>query len=173
MNIKNNYQYMFNTVQSDLIKYNNTKVRIIRPLTEAEADLEDVGPMYKVQYHDGYIGDVFEDELSENTLFIHLLNEEEQKNIELVDYAIVDKSGEVVWVLSEKGKEFIFSDFDPDYEDEYIVNNVPFKRYNHYLSVPSKNEEWYEAFAWYNPKESYVESFKNINKAINWLLSKE
>lgn len=111
--------------------------------------------------------------IENNRQLIYLLTEEEQRNIDMVEYAIIDKSGEVIWILSEKGKDFIFSDFDPDYENEYIVNNVPFKRYNHYLSIPNSNEEWYEAFAWYNPKESYVESFKDINKAINWLLDKE
>ena len=58
MKIENNKQYIFNTVQSDLKKYNNTKVTIIRPLTKIEADLDDVGPMYKVQYHDGYASDI-------------------------------------------------------------------------------------------------------------------
>ena len=111
--------------------------------------------------------------IENNNQLSYLLTEEEQRNIDMVEYAIIDKSGEVIWILSEKGKKFIFSDFDPDYEDDYVINNVPFKRYNHYLSVPSKNEEWYEAFACYNPKESYVESFKNINKAINWLIDKE
>lgn len=109
----------------------------------------------------------------DKNLAMNLLTEEEQKNVDMIQYAIKDKTDEIIWVLSDKGEEFIFSDFDPDYEDEYIVNNVPFKRYNHYLSIPDQNKEWYEAFAWYNSKESYVESFKDINNAINWLLSKE
>ena len=109
----------------------------------------------------------------DKNLAMRLLTEEEQKNIDMIQYAIKVKTDEIIWVLSDKGKEFIFSDFDPDYEDEYIVNNVPFKRYNHYLSIPDQNEEWYEAFAWYSPKESYVECFKDINKAINWLICKE
>ena len=111
--------------------------------------------------------------IANNKQLSYLLTEEEQRNIDMVEYAIIDKSDEVIWVLSEKGKDFIFSDFDPDYEDEYIVNNVPFKRYPHYISIPDTPDRYYEAFAWYNPKESYVESFKDINKAIHWLIDKE
>ncbi len=36
---------------------------VIRPLTAEEADISDVGPMYKVQFADGLITDAFEDEL--------------------------------------------------------------------------------------------------------------
>ena len=39
------------------------KVKIIRPLTEKEADLQEVGPMYKIQFIDGFITDAFIDEL--------------------------------------------------------------------------------------------------------------
>jgi len=110
------------------------------------------------------------------------LNEEELKNQDLIIGCICEQRNpekenqkffNTIWILSNKGEEFIFSDFDPDYEDEYIVNNVPFKRYSHYISIPDTPDGYYEAFAWYNPKESYVESFKDINKAINWLIGKE
>lgn len=56
----------FTTKDSELQKYNNTEVEVIRPLTSEECDIEDVGYMYKVRFYDGYIRDVFEDELSEN-----------------------------------------------------------------------------------------------------------
>ena len=36
----------------------------IRPLTEKECDIADVGNMYKARFFDGYERDVFEDELS-------------------------------------------------------------------------------------------------------------
>lgn len=116
------------------------------------------------------------------------LNEEELKNQDLIIGGIYEIGGifekrnpekenqiflNTIWILSNKGEDFIFSDFDPDYEDEYIVNNVPFKRYPHYISIPDTPDGYYEAFAWYNPKESYVKSFKDINKAINWLIGKE
>ena len=60
---KMNRSYTFNTTQSDLLKFNGTEVYIIRPLTEAEADIADVGNMYKVRFVDGFVRDVFEDEL--------------------------------------------------------------------------------------------------------------
>lgn len=55
---------IFNTTYTELTKYNGTEVEIIRPLTKDEADIEDVGNMYKVRFYDGYERDVFEDELS-------------------------------------------------------------------------------------------------------------
>lgn len=40
-------------------------VEILRELTEAEADIEDVGMMYHIRFSDGTETDAFEDELSE------------------------------------------------------------------------------------------------------------
>lgn len=57
-------KYIFNTIDSELKKYNGTKVNVIRFLTDNECDTKDVGNMYKVQFKDGYEKDVFEDELS-------------------------------------------------------------------------------------------------------------
>ena len=39
-------------------------VTVLRPLTEDEADLELVGPMYKVCFADGTTTDAFENELT-------------------------------------------------------------------------------------------------------------
>ena len=55
---------IFNTTDSELVKYNGTEVEIIRLLTKEECDIEDVGNMYKVRFYDGYERDAFEDELS-------------------------------------------------------------------------------------------------------------
>ena len=55
---------IFNTTDSELKKYNGTEVEIIRALTEDEADIADVGNMYKVRFYDGYERDAFEDELN-------------------------------------------------------------------------------------------------------------
>ena len=44
---------IFNTTYTALKKYNGTEVEIIRPLTKDEADIEDVGNMYKVRFYDG------------------------------------------------------------------------------------------------------------------------
>ena len=62
--IKNGNKYTFNTTDAELVKYNGTKVEVIRPLTNDECDIEDVGNMYKVRFYDGYERDAFEDELT-------------------------------------------------------------------------------------------------------------
>ncbi|MBQ8248112.1 MAG: hypothetical protein IJZ42_13370 [Lachnospiraceae bacterium] len=55
---------LFHTSDNDLAKYNGTEVEIIRPLSDDECDIEDVGNMYKVRFHDGYVRDAFADELT-------------------------------------------------------------------------------------------------------------
>lgn len=54
---------IFNTTQSDLLKYNGMRANIIRELTSDEADINEVGMMYKIQFTNGDIIDAFEDEL--------------------------------------------------------------------------------------------------------------
>lgn len=60
-------EYVFDTHggDSELNFRTGQKCRVIRPLTEAEADISDVGPMYKVMFQDGFQTDAFEDELCE------------------------------------------------------------------------------------------------------------
>ena len=65
MKIENGNKYKFNTTDSELKKYDGTEVEVIRPLSEDEADILDVGNMYKVRFIDGYERDAFEDELSQ------------------------------------------------------------------------------------------------------------
>ena len=50
---------------NELMKYNNTEAEIIKPLTEEETDIPEVGNMYRVKFTDGFMTDVFEDELTE------------------------------------------------------------------------------------------------------------
>lgn len=45
------------------------QVEIIRPLTETECDIAEVGKMYKVRFDDGTETDAFEDELSKIKFF--------------------------------------------------------------------------------------------------------
>ncbi len=61
--IESGKSYIFSTSDSQLKKYNNTKVSVLRPLTEDECDIADIGNMFKVCFWDGYERDVFEDEL--------------------------------------------------------------------------------------------------------------
>jgi hypothetical protein len=54
---------IFTTTDSELKNRNNNIVKIIRPLSADECDIEDVGNMYKIKFQDGFITDAFEDEL--------------------------------------------------------------------------------------------------------------
>lgn len=47
----------------ELFARTNQIVEVIRPLTEKEADINDIGPMYEIKFSDGLIHDAFEDEL--------------------------------------------------------------------------------------------------------------
>ena len=43
---------------------NGQTVTVIRALTDKEADLEEVGPMFKIKFADGIVTDAFADELT-------------------------------------------------------------------------------------------------------------
>ena len=62
--LENGMRFIFTTTDTDLLQYNGTEVEIIRSLTEDEADIADVGNMYKCRCEDGCEIDIFEDELS-------------------------------------------------------------------------------------------------------------
>lgn len=53
----------FHTTDSEYRRYNDQPVEVLRPLTEAEADLHIVGPMYQVRFQDGREASAFEDEI--------------------------------------------------------------------------------------------------------------
>lgn len=53
---------IFNTTQSDLVKYNGTEVEVGEELTDKERDPE-VGRMWHITFFDGKKSDAFEDEL--------------------------------------------------------------------------------------------------------------
>lgn len=102
--LENGKKYTFNTTDTELSKYNGTDVEVIRPLTETECDIEDVGNMYKVRFADGYERDAFEDELSEN------------KYYELMYF----------YGRKDSGSIFIKTTLDMDlyYEDEFLQKLV-------------------------------------------------
>lgn len=104
-----------------------------------------------------------------------LLTENEQKNADMIEYAIIDKSGEVIWVLNKKGAKWIFSDQDYDEKNDiWHTECVPFKNYYHYLVLPNTNNNSnYVCYAWYGPNESYISEVNNIQEAISWLIDKE
>ena len=53
---------IFETTQSDLVKYNGTEVEIGAELTDEERDPE-VGRMWHITFHDGIESEAYEDEL--------------------------------------------------------------------------------------------------------------
>lgn len=53
----------FKSTSDDLSKFNGP-VTILRPLTSSEADLDEVGPMFRCMAKDGRTFDAFNDELS-------------------------------------------------------------------------------------------------------------
>ena len=59
--------YVFDThgLDSELNGRSGAICTVDRPLTFKEADLFETGPMYSVVFEDGYVTDVFEDELLE------------------------------------------------------------------------------------------------------------
>lgn len=61
MKIENGKEYVFNTTQNTLTKYNGTIVCIMFPLTEIGVD----SPMYRARFFNGRYEDVFANELSE------------------------------------------------------------------------------------------------------------
>jgi len=63
-------QVMFTSTDSDAKRNGkvNVEVEIVRPLTDQEADLDEVGKMYKIRFADGHIEDAFVDELSAGKL---------------------------------------------------------------------------------------------------------
>lgn len=48
---------------SEWMKRDGQPCTVLRPLTEKEADIADVGPMYHIRFSDGVETDAFEDEL--------------------------------------------------------------------------------------------------------------
>jgi len=65
MTIEIGKRYKFKTISEEYQSRNNEKCKVIRPLTKEEADIEEIGKMYKVVFEDGTEADVFEDELEE------------------------------------------------------------------------------------------------------------
>lgn len=99
MKIENGKKYIFNTTDTELTKYNGAEVEIIRPLTEDEADIFDVGNMYKVRFANGYERDAFEDKLSR------------QKH-KFMEYIIEDVTEEEIIILEREGIEWYPDDLN-------------------------------------------------------------
>ena len=59
------YSKTFQTNQSDLIQHNGKTFEVLRPLTEKEIDIKEVGPMYEIKLSTGEVIHAFEDEIGQ------------------------------------------------------------------------------------------------------------
>lgn len=55
----------FKTTQSDLLKYNGLKCKVLELLNESEYDREDVGDMFNIELENGVKLQAFLDEIKE------------------------------------------------------------------------------------------------------------
>lgn len=60
----NSFAELFHTTQSDLQQHNGKSFKVLRPLTESEANIRDVGMMYEIELSTGEKIQAFEDEIS-------------------------------------------------------------------------------------------------------------
>lgn len=98
---------------------------------------------------------------------------DEKANINMIKEKII-YNDEVVLVLNDYGSKYIFSD-QTETEDGWITECVPFKDHHHYIEIILKgdNSKKYVGYAWYNPKESYIEEFNDLNACLDWLTAKQ
>lgn len=57
-------EFVFNTVDTELVKHNGKKGLLIRKLKDDKVDTHDVGTMYEFKLETGETIEVFEDELT-------------------------------------------------------------------------------------------------------------
>ena len=57
---------IFSTIDTSLLDRNGQSCEVMRPLTESEAELSECGPRCRIKFTDGFIIDVFGDELLED-----------------------------------------------------------------------------------------------------------
>ena len=76
---ENGYKFIYDShgADSELNERTGNTATIIRPLTEDEADISDVGNMYKVRFEDGFETDVFEDEITKHMDYDKFMNLQE------------------------------------------------------------------------------------------------
>lgn len=60
-----NHYNPINSGERELVAHNGQQATVVRPLTYEEAHPEDIGPMYRIWFDDGYESDVFVEEIRE------------------------------------------------------------------------------------------------------------
>ena len=87
---------------------------------------------------------------------------------------IITHKGKVIWLLTDKGNEWIFSDQKEIERHNCIfweTHNVPFKNYPHYIYQYESGR--CVGYAWYSEIENYVEDFKDMESCLDWLVDYE
>ena len=111
------------------------------------------------------------DDLAEIRTEIYI-NDEDKENISMVQGKIFH-NGEIVWILSQYGEKYIFSDQEEN-ERGWVTECVPFKNYHHYISTYEYGGEYrYVGYAWYNKNESYIQEFTDLTECLDWLVGDE
>lgn len=72
------------------------RVEILRELTEAEADISDVGPMFHIRFEDGVETDAFEDELTELMPATSGETKGEKNMIKVIDGNLLDAKTDII-----------------------------------------------------------------------------
>lgn len=110
-------------------------------------------------------------DLAELKTEIHI-DDDDMQNVSMVEGKIFH-NGEVVWMLSKYGEQYIFSDQE-ETERGWTTECVPFKNYSHYISTYSYDGGYrYVGYAWYNKNESYIQEFDDFTECLDWLVGEE
>lgn len=109
-----------------------------------------------------------------NKVFENFLAEDDLKNCDMVTGFVI-YNNEFVWVLSEKGADYIFSDqYEDEQNDGWITEKIPFKNYSHYILPPHvANNSNYVCYAWYDKHNSYISEYNDYLSALDWLVGKD
>lgn len=82
-------------------------------------------------------------------------------------------NGNIVIELNDEGNKYIFSDQEQNEKScvGWETHNVPFDDQNHYFYEHKStcNGKRFTGYAWYNPMESYIEEFADLESCLNWL----
>lgn len=103
------------------------------------------------------------DELAE----IDAMTRSNDESAKYVD-GYISYNGKIIWLLSNEGSKYIYSDQREDEEENWVTHCVPFKEISFYIDI--KENGFCTGYVWYNSKENYVEDFLNIKDCLDWLI---
>lgn len=99
---------------------------------------------------------------------------EELKDNPMIKGCVIHNN-HIIWILSDYGDEYIFSDDEWNEDGFWMTECVPFKEYSHYVYCKNRSDGSikYVAYAWYNKNESYIEEFTDWERCVNWLIGED